>query len=63
MALVVLHSGEVLHRDISPDNVMLCRDGRVKLIDFGAARQFLSEEAQGYTVIMKTGFSPMEQYS
>lgn len=62
MALVVLHSGEVLHRDISPDNVMLCRDGRVKLIDFGAARQFLSEESSGYTVIMKTGFSPMEQY-
>lgn len=63
MGLVVLHSGAVLHRDISPDNVMLCRDGRVKLIDFGAARKFLSKGAQGYTVIMKTGFSPMEQYS
>lgn len=63
MALLVLHSGEVLHRDISPDNVMLCRDGSVKLIDFGAARQFLADGKAGYTVIMKTGFSPAEQYS
>lgn len=63
MALVVLHSGQVIHRDISPDNVMLCRDGRVKLIDFGAARQWNDQENSQFTVFMKTGFTPPEQYS
>lgn len=63
MALAILHSSGVLHRDISPDNLMLCRDKTVKLIDFGAARQCAFNGTRGYTVMMKTGFSPMEQYS
>lgn len=63
MALVVLHSGQVIHRDLSPDNIMLCRDGRVKLIDFGAARRFTEEHTLNCTVMAKPGFTPAEQYS
>lgn len=63
MALVIIHSAQLLHRDISPDNIMLCEDGRVKLIDFGAARAFTAENIPKYTVIMKSGFAPIEQYT
>lgn len=60
-ALVAIHSAGLLHRDIAPDNIMLCEDGKVKLLDFGAARK-VSEETS-LTVMMKTGFTPVEQYS
>lgn len=63
MALIVMHSAKLLHRDISPDNIMLCRDGRVALFDFGAARELAAQELPKLTVIMKTGFSPAESYT
>lgn len=63
MAMVIVHSAQLLHRDISPDNIMLCRDGKVKLIDFGAARIFTAENLPKFTVIMKSGFTPIEQYA
>lgn len=61
-ALVVAHSASVLHRDISPDNIILCDDGNIKLIDFGAARQVVAEYSQSFSVILKPGFAPPEQY-
>lgn len=61
-ALAAVHGENVLHRDVSPDNIMICGNGRIKLLDFGAARQVVSERSQNFSVILKPGFAPLEQY-
>ena len=58
-----IHRLGLLHRDISPDNIMLLEDGSIKLIDFGATRQYALNETTDMSVMIKPGFAPMEQYS
>lgn len=58
-ALEHLHAQQVYHRDIKPGNVLLQADGKPVLIDFGSARQLLSQKS--LTVVESPGYTPSEQ--
>lgn len=62
-ALEALYKANILHRDISPENIMIQPNGDAVLLDFGAARQIVSGMAQSLTVILKPGYAPVEQYA
>lgn len=53
----------ILHRDISPENICVLKDGSARLLDFGSSRQTVTGAKQGFSVELKPGFAPLEQYS
>jgi serine/threonine protein kinase len=75
-ALSVMHEQRCYHRDVAPDNILMLYDRnatgkggsyleqkpRPVLLDFGAARRVIGDATQNLTAILKSGYSPIEQY-
>ena len=62
-ALRVLHEGNTLHRDISPDNIFLQYSGPPVLLDLGAARHAINDQDRHHTAVLKVNYAPIEQYA
>jgi len=62
-ALEMIHAGAFLHRDIAPDNIIIRPDGSPVLIDFGSARREVASHMRTMSVLVKPGYSPVEQYA
>lgn len=63
-AVAYMHDHDILHRDISPDNILIEKDNTPVLIDFGAARESASRVSRVLSKILtvKDGYSPQEFY-
>ena len=63
-AVGFIHANDMLHRDISPDNVLIDQKGEPILIDFGAAREQASQKSRAMSAlrVVKDGYSPQEFY-
>lgn len=62
-ALAQIHREQCFHRDIAPDNIIILKEGRPLLLDFGAARRVIGDMTHALTVILKPGYAPVEQYA
>ena len=63
LALDEVHKKGLIHRDISPSNIMVLNDGRVKVLDFGSARAQSIGGELSLSIMLKPGYAPVEQYS
>ncbi len=61
-SLKKIHNKGLIHRDISPNNMILGMDNKLHLIDFGAAKIKPTHPSRQQTIILKKGYAPPEQY-
>lgn len=61
--LRAVHAEGFLHRDIKPQNIYLTKEGRIILLDFGAARTEVHDRARSASIVFTPGYAPLEQIS
>ena len=57
-----VHEAGLVHRDLSPDNLMIQPDGSIRILDLGAAKDLNLHSGVSSMQVAKGGFSPIEQY-
>lgn len=60
-ALAYVHANHLIHRDISPDNIMIDKTGRPVLIDFGAFKEMNQTNRASTLMVAREAYAPPEQ--
>lgn len=62
-ALESVHCENIIHRDVTPNNIFITEKNEVKLMDFGSSRYSLGDKSHSLDVVLTAGYAPKEQYT